>query len=212
MTLDFNTEHWYGNWLAVIAAVILFTIFLLGFSMPRKKYEWRQVGIYEAFLIALFTEMFGFPLTIFLLTSYFGANLSYSSYGGHLLAVLMTSSGIISLDLAVDIVMTISLILILIGLLLAGFGWHAIYKCKGRLVKSGLYSRIRHPQYLGFILIIIAFNIQWPTIITLIMGPVLIYMYYRLAKKEERILIHKFGAEYIDYMKSVPGFYIKLKK
>ncbi len=71
---------------------------------------------------------------------------------------------------------------------------------------TGVYGLVRHPQYLGFYLIIIGFLVQWPTIITVLMAPVLFYAYYRLALREEKGLRRRFGKQYEEYTSAVPRF------
>jgi len=145
--------------------------------------------------------MFGIPLTIYLLTSVAGYNIGFSGFEGHLWATMLSNLGILPLESGVALVMVTSTVLIGTGLILMAIGWREVYFSKGRLVVTGLYSRVRHPQYTGFILVLIGFIIQWPTIITLIMFPFLVYMYYRLTKREEKEMIERFGDEYREYMK-----------
>ena len=90
-------------------------------------------------------------------------------------------------------------VLIFAGLAIMGYGWRLIYQGKGELVTEGLYAYIRHPQYLGLYLILVGFIIQWPTIITVVMFPVLIYMYYRLSLNEEKTLEKEFGQKFLEY-------------
>ncbi|MCZ7359264.1 MAG: methyltransferase [Candidatus Methanoperedens sp.] len=194
---------WYGNWAAVIASILFFTLFAAGFAYAPKRRDWKTLGIYEAFLVALFTEMFGFPLTIFLLSSILGITIEPTGETGHLIAVALDRLGILQLNKGVFLVMAVSSIMILTGLVLIILGWKKIHKAAG-LVKNGIYRYSRHPQYLGILLITSAFLIQWPTILTLIMWPFLVTMYLRLAKKEEKEMEEKFGEEYLEYKEEVP--------
>ncbi|SNQ60675.1 methyltransferase family protein [Candidatus Methanoperedens nitratireducens] len=189
---------WYGNWAAVIASILFFTFFAVGFAYAPRKRDWKTLGIYEAFMVALFTEMFGFPLTIFFLSSILGISIQPTGETGHLIAVALDRLGILELDKGVFLVMAVSSIMILTGLALIVLGWRKIHKATG-LVKDGIYRYSRHPQYLGILLITSAFIIQWPTILTVIMWPILLIMYIRLAKKEEKEMEEKFGEEYLKY-------------
>ncbi len=204
-------SQWYGNWTYVALAAAIFSGFTIGLLRPRRKKDWKGAGILQAFFISLFAEMFGFPLTIFLGSSLF--DYSYKKFGlleSHLWAYLLSRTGLMNLNSAVEMVMWISIIFIGIAIILISWGWFQIYRSKGKLVTNGIYHIIRHPQYLGLILIVIGFVIQWPTLPTIIMAPVLIFMYFRLARIEERELEQEFGEFYKKYLKKVPAFIPKI--
>lgn len=198
-------NYGYGNWIAVIASVIVFILFTLGFIQPKKKRDWRNYSVFIAYLVALFTEMYGIPLTVFLLVSYLGnrypSATPFAFLSGHLIFTFLGES--MSVLIAIHVV---SIAMILLGLAIMGYAWRSIYKSRENLVDYGVYKYIRHPQYLGLYLIMIAFLIMWPTIVTLIMFPVLVYMYYRLAQQEERELEKAFGAVFIEYRNRTPMF------
>lgn len=198
---------WYGNWGTVVFAVLLFSAFVVGFLRPFKRRDWRGLGIAEAYLVALFTEMFGLPLTIYLLGSVLGFEVGFSGLEGHPWATLLDRLGLLSQAQGMALVMGISIVLILAGLALMAGGWWQVWRAKGELVTGGLYAWMRHPQYTGFIAIIIAFLIQWPTIITLIMFPILMVTYRWLARREEAELQAKFGERYAAYRGRVPMFF-----
>lgn len=199
----------YGLWIAVIFNIFIFGLFAYSAFRPATRRDWRTLGAFTAFIVALFTEMFGFPLTIYILTSVLGQNYPvldpFTHANGHLWVALAGGSPILF-----NILHPLSNVIIVSGLIIIAIGWRGIHSGSGRLVTSGIYRFIRHPQYSGFILMIIGFLVQWPTIITLLMAPSLMFMYTWLAKKEEKEMIKMFGDEYIIYMKKVSRFIPKI--
>jgi len=203
----------YGMWPVVVFNIFLFLFFAIGFLKPRKRFEWRSMGAFVAFIVALFTEMYGFPLTIYLLTTWLGKSYPvldpFSHQSGHLVLVFL---GLSHSSVAMIILHLISNGIIFLGFYLMYKGWMLIYGAKGeKLITEGVYSRVRHPQYSGLFLITVGFLIQWPTLITLIMWLILIFAYYKLAMREEKDLEKQFGEEFLDYKKKVPAFTPKWK-
>ncbi|MEK9139105.1 MAG: isoprenylcysteine carboxylmethyltransferase family protein [Bacteroidota bacterium] len=88
-----------------------------------------------------------------------------------------------------------------------------IHGAKGeQLVTEGVYAHVRHPQYSWLFSVTIGLLIQWPSLTTLVMWPILIFAYYRLAKREEKGMVAQFGQEFVEYKQRVPAFIPRLGK
>lgn len=193
----------YGLWTLVAFHVGVFLLFGLGLLQPASRREWRSMGVFSAFVVALYTEMYGFPLTIYLLTAWLGsfpAAEPFSHASGNLWASLLLGGW------GAGLLMGLGGVLIILGVVLMARGWRRIHAAPAGLVTDGVYAKIRHPQYAGIGLTILGALIQWPTLLTLLMAPVLLASYVRLARREERELEARFGAAYRAYRARVPGF------
>mgnify|MGYP002624721806 CR=1 FL=1 len=198
----------YGLWPLVIINSAIFILFALSFFKPRTKRDWRSFGAFSAFLVALFTEMYGFPLTIYLFSGWLQSSYPaidwFSHDAGHLLEMLFGWQ----INPHFGPFHLLSFALIGGGFILISIAWRELHAAQreGRLATSGPYAWVRHPQYDGFLLVMLGFLVQWPTILTLAMFPILVWMYLRLARLEERESIARFGNAYRDYAARVPGF------
>lgn len=203
-----NSPPAYGLWTLVIINSLVFIIFAFSFAKPQSSRDWRSFGAFSAFIIALFTEMYGYPLTIYLLSGWLQSRFPGVDWlahdAGHLLEMLFgwranPHFGPFHL---------LSFVFIGGGFWLLASAWQVLYAAqrKRALATAGPYARIRHPQYVAFVLIMFGFLFQWPTLLTLAMFPVLVYMYVRLARREEKEAIAEFGDDYRRYMENTPGF------
>jgi protein-S-isoprenylcysteine O-methyltransferase Ste14 len=195
----------YGMWPAVVANVALFGLFSLAFLRPRRRIEWRSIGVWSGFVVALFTEMYGFPLTIYLLTSVLGDRypvlLPFEHNSGHLWVTLLNLNPAALLPIHL-----VSNTLMFGGLLLMGIGWWQVHRARGGLVTTGLNRVVRHPQYTALFAIMFGALIQWPTLPTLLMAPTLVVAYLRLALREEAEMQALFGPLYETYRARTPAF------
>jgi protein-S-isoprenylcysteine O-methyltransferase Ste14 len=199
----------YGLWSLVVLNAAVFILFAFSFTRPQNARDWRSFGAFVAFLVALFTEMYGFPLTIYLLSGWLsrrspGLDL-FSHEAGHLWETLLGWRG----DPHLNPVHLLSNVLIGGGFVLLASAWRVLYEAQRahRLATTGAYAYVRHPQYMGFILIMLGFLLQWPTLPTLVMFPVLVVMYVRLAGREEREALAAFGEAYARYAAHTPAFF-----
>ena len=200
-------DYGYGLWFLVVINTAVVILFAASFFHPRSRRDWRALGGFSAFAVALFTEMYGAPLRISLLSGWLGNSVlgfDLTHGGGHLWNDLVGWGG----DPHVSPFHLASYVLIGGGFWMIASGWSALLRAAkaGVLATDGLYARIRHPQYTGFIAIMIGFLLQWPTIPTLLMFPVLVVIYRRLASSEERETRDRFGAEWDAYAARTPRF------
>ncbi len=180
----------YGFWPLVVVNSGVLILFALSFTRPRTGRDWRSMGAFSAFLVALFTEMYGFPLTVYLLSGWLGARYPaadiFSHQNGHLWQTLFGWSG----DPHTNPIHLVGTVLIGAGFVLIAEAWSHLHRAQriGGVATTGPYRHVRHPQYLGFIAIMVGFLIEWPTLITVLMFPILLRLYIRLAKREEKTL------------------------
>lgn len=203
----------YGLWTLVLFNSAIFIFFAFSFTKPQTKTDWRTLGAFSAFIVALFTEMYGFPLTIYFLSGWLTENYPgidfFAHETGHLLHTFFGFEG----NAHWDPLHIASNVLIITGFFILSSAWNVLRQAQKTktLAITGWYARCRHPQYVAFILIMFGFLLQWPTIPTLVMFPILVVVYVRLANKEEAMVISEFGDEYLNYMSNTPAWLPKFK-
>ena len=202
----------YGLWSLVILNSLVFIIFAFSFAKPQTQRDWRSFSAFSAFIVALFTEMYGFPLTIYLLSGWLQSRYPgvdwFAHDSGHLLEILFGWKA----NPHFGPFHLLSFAFIGGGFILLSNAWRVLYAAQKNhtLAATGPYARIRHPQYVGFVLIMFGFLLQWPTLLTLIMFPILVYMYVRLARREEQEVERAFGEAYARYAARTPAFIPRL--
>ncbi len=198
----------YGLWLLVILNSAIFLMFAFSFFKPQTARDWRTFGAFGAFVVALFVEMYGFPLSIYLMSGWLQTkypNLDLLSHNsGHLWSTLLGEEG----DPHFGPLHIASYVFLGYGFYLLSTAWKVLYDAQRRnsLAVTGPYARIRHPQYVAFVLVLLGFLLQWPTLLTLVMFPILLIMYGRLAITEEAEMGKQFGAEFDAYAARTPRF------
>jgi protein-S-isoprenylcysteine O-methyltransferase Ste14 len=198
----------YGLWSLVLLNSAVFIFFAFSFFKPKSPRDWRSFGAFSAFILALFTEMYGFPLTIYFLSGWLQSRFPgidwFSHDARHLLEMLVgwkTNPHFGPFHI-------LSFAFIIGGFYVIAKAWRVLWAAQRQraLATTGPYAHVRHPQYVGFILVMFGFLLQWPTLLTLAMFPVLVWMYVRLARGEERDASKDFGAAYAAYAARTPGF------
>jgi protein-S-isoprenylcysteine O-methyltransferase Ste14 len=176
-----------GNWVLVAASIAVFLAFLALIPV-RMRGNWRSHGIYAAFIISLFAEMFGFPLSVYFLSGILGMPLLEQDFLSYMYEVGMPVGSVVTF----------------LGVVLIILGWREIYRVKDQLVTRGVYGYVRHPQYLGLILVTGGWLVHWPTIPGVAMWPLLLILYFRLSRREEKYLAERFGKQYSEYAERIP--------
>lgn len=197
-----NISH-SGAWGLALIMIVVVSWVLYKYLAPKSWHEWTGIGALQAFIIALYAEMYGFPLTIYLLTRFFGLD------GTNLSANLWSSLlGMGEVGMMVSMILGYALVFIGIGLFMNG--WKNVHQARAqeKLITNGLYALARHPQYTGLFIIIFGEGVvHWPTFFSITLFPLIVFIYYKLARKEEAKMVKQFGDEYSNYMQSVPMFF-----
>lgn len=202
----------YGLWTLVIINSAIFILFAFSFFRPKTKRDWRTFSTFSGFIVALFVEMYGFPLTIYLLSGWLVKRFPgidfFSHDAGHIWYRIFGFEG----DPHGNPIHILSNVLIVVGFFLLAGAWRVLFKAQqqGTLATSGPYRRIRHPQYAAFIVIMVGFLFQWPTLVTLVMFPVLVTIYVRLAHREEREVAAEFGETWERYARETPRWFPRI--
>lgn len=201
----------YHNGFLVGAYILIVGVFLYGILRPRRPTEWASAGVAQAWVIALYAEMYGTPLTMYLLAGWLGRReLAEQHFFGHAWPVILGLEG----DHWLILTDVVGQLLIVAGAVLAILGWRQLHAARrdGELACTGLYARIRHPQYTGFFLFLAGSIVNWPTLPTLLMLPILLAVYVRLAREEEQLAIDEFGDRYREYMQRSGRFLPRLRR
>lgn len=189
-------------WPYAILMIVIASWVLYHFLAPASWRDWTGAGLVQAFIIALYAEMYGFPLTLYFLTSVLPVEIPLVHNSGHLWATLLgygTGGQVAE--------MLIGYAFITVGLMLVIRGWIAVYFDGNRLLTDGVYGVVRHPQYAGIFFAVFGQLVHWPTLATLALAPVIVFAYVHLARREERRMVERFGEAYVAYRRRVPMFF-----
>jgi methanethiol S-methyltransferase len=202
----------YGDWSLAVIYTLVFAMLAFLFYRPKTRRDWQAFGAFAAFLAALFAEMFGFPLTIYLLSGWGGPNFLRVEAMFHGVVRILEMMFDWRANPPFGIFQIASTVLILGGFVLMASAWSSLHKAHQRreLARTGVYARVRHPEYAAFVLIMIGFLLQWPTLITLVMFPLLVLFYVRRARREEQEAVERFGEDYRRYQAATPAFFPRI--
>ena len=196
-----------GFWGMAVIVIVIVSWLMYRYLAPQSWKEWTRAGVLQAFIIAFYAEMYGFPLTIYFLARFFGLDVAWTK-GGNLWAQLFGT------PVAHIVAMVLGYAIVFAGASLVADGWRTVHRVRREalLATEGVYARVRHPQYTGLFLILFGEGIvHWPTIVSVAAFPIIVAAYALLARKEERQMLEKFGDQYREYQRRVPMFIPRLQ-
>mgnify|MGYP001116894190 CR=1 FL=1 len=191
-----------GAWGLAIIMIVVISWFFYKYVAPKNWHEWASAGVVQAFIIALYAEMYGFPLTIYLLSRFLG--LDRGDLNASLWSTLLGMG-----ETGMMISMILGYVLVFFGIGIFFQGWRQVHRARqtNALVTDGLYRLVRHPQYTGLFIALFGEGVvHWPTLFSVALFPVIVLAYYMLAKKEEKQVLAEFGDAYRAYQQRVPMF------
>ena len=191
-------------WGAAAISIVVVSWFFYRYIAPSSWKEWARAGVVQAFIIAFYAEMYGFPLTLYALTRLFGIDVSGPFWDENLWIYLTGTPA----AMLVSMLIGYSIAFFGVGLMIAG--WREVYRARkeDRLARDGPYAAVRHPQYTGILLAVFGEGVvHWPTVFSLAAFPIIVGAYVLLARKEERQMVHRFGEEYLEYRQRTPMFF-----
>jgi protein-S-isoprenylcysteine O-methyltransferase Ste14 len=202
----------YGEWSLAVIYTLIFATIAFFFYRPKTGRDWWTFGAFTAFLVALFAEMYGFPLTIYLLSGWPGPQLPMIESIPREVERVLEMMFDWRANPPFGFFQIASTVLIVGGFIFLAAAWSVRHKAqqRGELAKTGVYARLRHPEYAAFVVIMIGFLLQWPTLITLAMFPILLILYVRLARSEEHEALKRFGESYLHYQAETPAFFPRI--
>lgn len=192
-----------GAWGLTAIMVVVASWLLYRYLAPKSWREWASAGLVQAFIIALYAEMYGFPLTIYLLVRFFG--LDKRNLNANLWSTLL---GVGEAGMMISMIIGYGLLIVGIGLFIRG--WREVYRVRQqhRLATDGLYALVRHPQYSGLLIGLFGEGVvHWPTVFSVTVFPLIVLAYVLLARREEQHMIAEFGDAYRAYRRRVPMFF-----
>jgi methanethiol S-methyltransferase len=191
-----------GAWGLAAIMIVVASWFLYRYLAPKSWREWASAGVVQAFIIALYAEMYGFPLTIYLTARFFG--LDRNNLNANLWSSLVGMG-----ETGMMISMILGYVLLFVGIGLFIQGWRELYRARQeqRLATTGLYGLVRHPQYTGLFIALFGEGVvHWPTLFSVGLFPVIVLAYTLLSRNEEKRMLEAFGETYRAYRDRTPMF------